>query len=221
MKTYINVILDKSGSMYGVVTDTIGGFNKWLEEQQKAKGEQSLTLTMFDTVITKPYVNQDIGLVAPLTTKTYIPGGNTALLDAIGKTIGEVDPKAKKVLFVIITDGQENSSHEYKRADIKSLIEAKEKAGWTFAYIGATQEGFDEAGAIGINLRSSYTPSGSGTQAAFVSMSGSTMAYTRATDPASATAAVAADWHTVIPDPGDQKTAPVHRPRARASTPKK
>lgn len=191
MKTYINVILDKSGSMQSVLTDTIGGFNTWLENQKKAKGKQSLTLTLFDTQISTPVLDQDITSVAPLTEQTYIPGGMTALLDAIGKTINKVEAKAKKVLVVILTDGFENSSREYTRDAIKELIKGRELAGWTFAYLGASQDGFDEAGALGISLRSHYTPSGIGTQAAFLNLSSSTMAYTAAKTPMAGNVAVA------------------------------
>ena len=199
MKTYINVILDKSGSMQSVLTDTIGGFNTWLEAQKKAEGKQSLVLTLFDTAIeTREYA--DLGKAPSLTPSTYVPGGMTALLDAIGKTINKVEAKAKKVLVVILTDGFENSSREYTRSAIKELIKAKEEAGWTFAYLGASQEGFDEAGQLGINLRSSYVGSGLGTQAAFANLSGSTMAYSAAPDALTGNAAVASNTVENIPE---------------------
>jgi hypothetical protein len=179
MKTYINFILDRSGSMASVWDDTIGGFNAWLENQQKAEGKQSLTVTLFDTEIeTRKYGELD---AAPrLTKSTYVPGGMTALLDAIGKTIKSVSAKAKKVIVVIYTDGYENSSHEYTRAAIKELIKERELEGWTFAYLGATQAGFAEAGSLGIGLRSQYAQTGKGTEAAFLNLSGSTMAYAAA-----------------------------------------
>jgi hypothetical protein len=206
MKTYINVILDKSGSMQSVLTDTIGGFNTWLENQKKAKGKQSLTL--FDTAVSTPVLDQDIKFVAPLTDKTYSPGGMTALLDAIGKTIHKVEAKAKKVLIVIITDGQENSSREYTRAAIKELIKERELEGWTFAYLGASQAGFDEAGHLGISLRSHYTPSGIGTRSAFMNLSGSTMAYSAAPDAAAGYAVVDANTVDTIPEDVTPKMGP-------------
>src|ERR1035437_1940444 len=190
MKTYINVILDKSGSMQSVLTDTIGGFNTWLDAQRKAKGSQALTLTLFDTGLeTSRY--DDLLACPHLTEKSYIPSGMRALLDAIGHVINTVPTKAKKVLVVIITDGYENSSHEYTRDAINALIKAKEEAGWTFAYLGATQAGFDEAGHLGIRLRSTYVPSGIGTQSAFENLSASSVAYARAASPALGHVAVA------------------------------
>ncbi len=179
MKTYINVILDKSGSMQNVLTDTIGGYNTWLEKQKQAKGKQSLVLTLFDTIIeTREYA--DLDNAPSLTKATYVPGGMTALLDAIGSAIKKVPLKAKKVLVVILTDGFENSSREYTREAIKELIKERELEGWTFAYLGATQAGFGEAGNLGISLRSQYAGSGIGTRSAFMNLSGSTMAYSAA-----------------------------------------
>jgi hypothetical protein len=199
MKTYINVILDKSGSMQSVLTDTIGGYNAWLEKQKEAKGKQSLVLTLFDTITeTREYA--DLDSAPSLTKSTYVPGGMTALLDAIGNTIKKVSAKAKKVLVVIITDGFENSSHEYTREAIKELIKERELEGWTFAYIGASQGGFAEAGQLGISLRSHYVPSGLGTRSAFMNLSGSTMAYSAAPDALTGNAAVASNTVENIPE---------------------
>ena len=207
MKTYINVILDKSGSMQSVLTDTIGGFNTWLDAQRKAKGSQALTLTLFDTGLeTSRY--DDLLACPHLTEKSYIPSGMTALLDAIGHVINTVPTKAKKVLVVIITDGYENSSHEYTRDAIKALIKAKEEAGWTFAYLGASQAGFDEAGHLGISLRSHYSPTGKGTAAAFMNLSGSTMDYARAATPDAGFTAVKDNTLDTIPEDITPKMGP-------------
>lgn len=206
MKTHIHVILDKSGSMQSVLTDTIGGFNAWLAKQKGAAGDQRLTLTLFDTAVAALYEDAPIEQVLPLTTATYVPGGRTALLDAIGKTVAGISPKARKVLVVIMTDGHENSSREHTRAAIANLIAEKEKAGWTFAYIGATLTGFAEAGALGISLRSTYEPSGIGTQSAFASLSTATMDYAAAPDAGSARLAYAARTVEHIPEDPD-KTA--------------
>ena len=207
MKTYINVILDKSGSMQSVLTDTIGGFNTWLDAQRKAKGSQSLALTLFDTGLERS--NYDDLMACPhLTKKTYVPSGMTALLDAIGVTIKAVPVKAKKVLVVIITDGYENSSREYTRDAIKELIKERELEGWTFAYLGASQAGFDEAGHLGISLRSHYSPTGKGTAAAFMNLSGSTMDYAGAATPDAGFTAVKDNTLDTIPEDITPKMGP-------------
>lgn len=150
MKTEIITILDKSGSMHGVVDDTIGGFNSFIKEQrEKEENEEvNVTLTLFDTKISKVYVSEDIDTVAELTTKTYSPGGMTALFDAVGLTIQELESKwdkdPDKVIVVIITDGQENSSVEYTYKGIKRLINRKEKEGFEFIFLGAGMEAFNE-----------------------------------------------------------------------------
>ena len=140
-------ILDRSGSMETCWTDTIGGFNSFLADQKATGG--TLTLIQFDHEYLESYKRKAIDDVEPLTTETYKPRGSTALLDAIGQTIknwgGEAAPS-----IVILTDGQENSSHKFTKAHIKDLIEQKTKEGWTFAYLGANQDAFAEAGSIGI-----------------------------------------------------------------------
>lgn len=139
-------ILDRSGSMETCRDDTIGGFNAFVREQKAFGG--TLTLIQFDHEYLVSYANKPITEVEPLSHETFVPRGSTALLDAIGKTI-----KANKLnvpTVVILTDGHENSSHEYSKAHIKDLIEQKTKDGWTFVYLGANQDAFAEAGSIGI-----------------------------------------------------------------------
>ena len=119
-------ILDKSGSMGGLESDTIGGFNSMLEKQKKAKNRNTyVTTVLFDNEYKLLYSHTSISEVKPLTEKEYSPGGTTALLDAIGRTISQVKSeqarlsskdKAKKVLFVIITDGMENASKKTNRS---------------------------------------------------------------------------------------------------------
>lgn len=141
------VILDRSGSMEACRDDTIGGFNAFLREQQAEGG--TLSLIQFDHEYMVVYPATPITAVQPLTAQTFVPRGGTALLDAIGKTIKDVDPDTRPTV-VILTDGQENSSKEYTKAHIKDLIEQKTKEGWTFVYLGANQDAFAEAGHLGI-----------------------------------------------------------------------
>ena len=123
--TELVFILDKSGSMSGLESDTIGGYNSMLEEQKKAEGECVITTVLFDHNYELLHDRIDIRAVSPITAKEYFVGGPTALLDAIGLTIEKIanaqkntaeDYRAGKVMFVIITDGEENSSRRYSAA---------------------------------------------------------------------------------------------------------
>lgn len=140
-------LLDRSGSMETCRDDTIGGFNAFVSDQKTLGGK--LTLVQFDHEIKNVYENTPLGDVAPLTTETFQPRGSTALMDAIGRTIKAHEAKTG-VVFIIQTDGEENSSHKYTKAHIKDLIEQKTKDGWTFMYLGANQDAFAEAGSMGI-----------------------------------------------------------------------
>ena len=141
-------ILDRSGSMESCRDDTIGGFNTFLNDQKTLGG--TMTLVQFDHEYNEVYKKKDIKDVVPLTAATFQPRGSTALLDAIGKTIKNWDADTKPSV-VILTDGQENASHVFTKVHIKDLIEQKTKEGWTFAYLGANQDAFAEAGSIGIS----------------------------------------------------------------------
>jgi Mg-chelatase subunit ChlD len=139
-------LLDRSGSMESCRDDTIGGFNSFVKDQAVIGGK--LTLIQFDHEIQTTYTNVELKDVVPLTTETFKPRGSTALLDAIGETIKS--PKCTHPVVIILTDGQENSSVKFTKAHIKDLIEQKTKDGWTFMYLGANQDAFAEAGAMGI-----------------------------------------------------------------------
>ena len=140
-------LLDCSGSMETCWDDTIGGFNSFLMDQKATGG--TLTLIQFDHEYNMTCERTKIDEVKPLTRETYKPRGSTALLDAIGRLIKEWAGNGSPSV-VILTDGQENSSTKFTKAHIKDLIEQKTKDGWTFAYLGANQDAFAEAGSIGI-----------------------------------------------------------------------
>ena len=157
-------ILDRSGSMSGLESDTIGGFNSVLEKQRKDKnqnGQINVTTALFDNEYELLHNKIPIQMIKPLTEKEYFVRGTTALLDAIGKTISQVkseqnklDTKEKsgKVLFVIITDGMENASKEYTVNSVKKLIsEQKEKENWEFLFLGANIDAIKTAGSFGID----------------------------------------------------------------------
>lgn len=140
-------ILDRSGSMETCWDDTIGGYNALVKEQAEFGG--TMTLIQFDHEYLVSYENKPIEEVEPLTRSTYQPRGSTALLDAIGRAIKECKT-AMIPTIIILTDGLENSSHKYTKEHIKDLIEQRQKDGWQFVYLGANQDAFAEAGAMGI-----------------------------------------------------------------------
>lgn len=158
--TELVFIVDRSGSMAGLEKDTIGGFNAMLKEQAELEGEARVTTVLFDNQYRLLHDRIDIRAVAPLTEKDYRVGGGTALLDAIGRTIKKIravqkqtaeDYRAEKVLFVIITDGEENSSRKYSAEQIKECIEhQQEKYGWEFVFFGANMDAVLEASKLGI-----------------------------------------------------------------------
>ena len=140
-------LLDRSGSMESCWDDTIGGFNAFVNEQKADGG--TLSLIQFDHEYLESYHAKSIDEVEPLTRETFKPRGSTALLDAIGKTIKNFKSNTIPTV-IILTDGQENSSHTYTKSHIKDLIEERTKDGWTFVYLGANQDAFAEAGSLGI-----------------------------------------------------------------------
>lgn len=159
--TELVFILDKSGSMSDLETDTIGGYNAMLEKQKAVEGECYITTVLFDNNYELLHDRIDIRAVSPITEKEYQVGGSTALLDAIGRTIHKISNaqkhtadgyRAEKVLFVIITDGEENSSREYSAEKIKALIEQQKKNyGWEFIFLGANIDAVETAGRFGIS----------------------------------------------------------------------
>lgn len=156
----IVVILDRSGSMGTITLDTIGGFNTFIKSQKDLNlGECNVTLVQFDDKYELHYAGKKLSDVPDLTLETYVPRGGTSLLDAIGKTITEVGsrlastPEAirpSKVIFVIITDGAENTSKEYKTEQIKTMVEHQtNKYAWDFLYLNCDLAGFDQAANMG------------------------------------------------------------------------
>jgi uncharacterized protein YegL len=153
-------ILDRSGSMSHLESDTIGGYNSLLEKQKKEHGEATVTTVLFDDKYELIHDHADIKKVEPLTEREYYARGCTALLDAIGKTINYVGNHHKhaldrevpsKTMVVIITDGFENASREFSQLQIKSMIEhQKEKYGWEFLFLGANIDAVSTARNYGI-----------------------------------------------------------------------
>lgn len=178
-------ILDKSGSMAPRAQDAIGGFNTFLKEQKALPGKALLSLTLFDTQVTQVHAGKDLQDVPDLDTSTYIPGGFTALLDAVGSTLAKAEerhasmPEAerpKRVLTVIITDGQENASREFDRKGLHAKIEACKAKGWEFSYLGATPSTFQDAASIGLAHAAQQYDSGN-IRGAYMGMSVNSVAF--------------------------------------------
>ena len=175
--------------MSGLEKDTIGGYNSLMEKQRKLDGECVITTVLFDNRYELLHDRIDLRAVAPITEKEYFVGGATALLDAIGRTIHKIaavqehtaeEYRAEKVMFVIITDGEENASREYSAAQVKELIKRqKERYGWEFVFLGANIDAVETAGRFGIdaNRAVDYVPDGRGTELNFRMMSETVAAF--------------------------------------------
>lgn len=158
--TELVFILDRSGSMYGLEQDTIGGFNSLLEKQKADSSEAYVTTVLFDNELRTLHDRLPLAEVKPMTNADYTVGGSTALLDAVGSTIKHIarihkyahpDHKPEKTLFVIITDGMENASREYTYDKVKTLIShEQEKYGWEFLFLGANIDAASEGARFGI-----------------------------------------------------------------------
>jgi len=159
--TELVFILDRSGSMSGLESDTIGGYNSLLEKQKKEAGECIITTVLFDDRYELLHDRINIRGVMPLSEKEYYVRGSTALLDAIGRTINKIgnaqkntawEEQAEKVMFVIITDGMENASREYNYGKVRRMVEhQKEKYGWEFIFLGANIDAVETAAHFGIS----------------------------------------------------------------------
>jgi uncharacterized protein YegL len=154
-RVLVNVILDKSGSMASKLNDVIEGFNAYADGlAQEDQVEYLFSLTLFDTQVAYRDVAIPLAGVRKLDNKSYQPGGNTALNDAIGITVRKIDgdrPQVDKIVTVIMTDGEENSSREWTHDAVKALISQKESEGtWTFVFLGATPDAWSQGRAYGI-----------------------------------------------------------------------
>ncbi len=159
--TELVFILDRSGSMGGLESDTIGGFNSMLEKQKKEDGEVYVSTVLFDNLQEVLHDRKNIHEMKPITACEYYVRGCTALLDAIGGAIHHIgnvhkyareEDRPSKTLFVIITDGMENASQRYSYDKVKHMIERqKEKYGWEFIFLGANIDAIEVADRFGIH----------------------------------------------------------------------
>jgi len=187
--TSINVLIDQSGSMAGLASDTIGGYNRFLADQKTVPGEALFTLCLFSSDSRLVHDCEPLAGVPDLSDKTYRPSGGTALLDAMGSTIEEVgrklsemseDARPSKVIFLIMTDGQENSSTKYSSAQIKEMVNHQtEKYNWEFVFMGANIDSFTEGANLGVavNNTMNYSATPAGTKGLYKSVSDGLRSY--------------------------------------------
>lgn len=148
LETNVVFLLDRSGSMGGMEDDTIGGYNGYIANM-KNNHNVKVTTVLFDDMYEMLNIDTPIKDVKKLTRNEYFVRGSTALLDAIGRTIDYLDElKKEKVIFIITTDGCENSSTKYNKDKIKALIGSHDN--WKFIYIGADIDSYQEGSSIGI-----------------------------------------------------------------------
>ena len=160
MKTELVFILDRSGSMAGLESDTIGGFNAMVEKQKREPGEALVTTVLFDSTWEILHDRLPLEKVPPMTAKDYSVGGCTALLDAVGGTVRHIarihkyarrEDVPDRTLVVITTDGLENASRTYTYDRVQKLIRhEQEKYGWEFLFLGANIDAAAEAARFGI-----------------------------------------------------------------------
>ena len=181
--TELVFIIDRSGSMSRLESDTIGGFNSMIEKQKKQEGKAYVSTVLFDNVSEVIHDRVSLDEIEPMTEKDYYVRGCTALLDAIGGAIhhiGNVHKYARKedvpehTLFVITTDGMENASRKYDLEKVRKMIEhEQEKYGWEFLFIGANIDAVQTAGSFGIpkNRAVNYNHDSEGTRVVYDSVS--------------------------------------------------
>lgn len=182
---HIYFVLDRSGSMENIASDVIGGFNAFVSTQQAEGSNALMTLIQFDSV--DPYevvaAAMPISEIQKLSSTTFQPRGGTPLYDAIGHAIADATIRNEKltagggaadeVLFIIFTDGQENQSREYDRPAIATLVSKREKAGWTFVYMGANQDAYAEGSKVAMRQAntSNFVADAQGSSRAFLDLS--------------------------------------------------
>lgn len=163
--TDIAIVLDESGSMQSTKSDAIGGFNQFLDDQKKLPGFATLTFVKFNTSYAFVHNGLPIINIPSLTAEEYWPAGGTALVDAICRTIEgmgkrleamDEDKRPSKVIVVIITDGEENSSTKFTRHQMNEMIKHQEEVyKWQFVFIGSNQDAIATAASYGIKAQSS------------------------------------------------------------------
>jgi len=178
--TEIVCIVDRSGSMDSIKMDAIGGFNNFLADQKKEKGKAIMTIALFDNEYILMCSGKPIEEVEPFNEKTYVPRGSTALLDAVGRTINETNQRnPEKAIIVVLTDGHENSSHEFTKQAIKKMIADCETKGWVVIYLSADANAFEDGRTVGVGVNNimSFSADQRGANVGTMAASYATSAY--------------------------------------------
>lgn len=167
----IVAILDRSGSMSSIKDDAIGGFNTFLEAQKKDPSPANISVVLFDDKYELLYDDVPLSMAKPLTDKTYVPRGMTALNDAIGRTLTRLfEDNPKRAILCILTDGFENSSQEFTSPQVKELITRAQNRDWQVVYLAANQDAFavgNQQYGISLNTISNFDATAAGTKAAY------------------------------------------------------
>ncbi|MCC7097826.1 MAG: VWA domain-containing protein [Thermomonas sp.] len=165
-RSHITLILDRTGSMQDIREDVVGGFNAFLAQQQAAPDPATFTLVQFDSQDPYEVLHSmvPISSAPPLTLERYVPRASTPLYDAMGRGILDLEAqlaalpesgRPTKVIFVVVTDGQENASREFDRSRVTVLIDAKKGLGWDFVFLSADLAAFQDAQHMGVDAASS------------------------------------------------------------------
>jgi uncharacterized protein YegL len=179
--TELVFILDRSGSMTGLESDTIGGFNSVLRKQKNKRGKSLVSTVLFDSKCDVIHDRVPIRSVRNLTERDYETGGTTALLDAVGGAIHHIrsvhkyireEDRPEHVLFVITTDGLENSSQRYTESEVKKMVEQQKERGWEFLFLGANIDAVETAAHYGIreDRVANFIPDSMGVEKSFGSI---------------------------------------------------
>lgn len=161
-RTHICMILDRTGSMESIKQDTIGGFNSYIAAQKSLPTPATFTLVQFDSQDPFEVIHKftDIQMVPDLTGQTYMPRASTPLYDAVGRGINDLKaglgglPEAlrpKKIVMVIVTDGQENASREFTGAQVRKMIADAKEAGWQFVFLSADESAISDSSSLNID----------------------------------------------------------------------
>lgn len=199
-------ILDRSGSMSGLEKDTIGGFNSLIAKQKKEEGEAVISVVLFDDEQEVLYDRVPLNRIEPMNDDQYYVRGCTALLDALGSAVHHIgnvhkyareEDRPEKTLFIITTDGMENSSRRYTYKRVKRMVEQhKENYGWEFLFLGANIDAIETAGRFGIhaNRAVDYECDSEGTQLNYEVLSKAVSRVRMSKSCMSTSAALGDDW---------------------------
>ncbi len=187
MTTHVILVTDKSGSMYDKASDVRGGYNSYLDDLEKdTKMDYRISSMLFDTEYMALCVDAPLAEAPRLTETNYQAGGNTALIDAVGKSITDFEKRTPslgetdRVLLVVLTDGYENSSYEYDNKAVQKMVKDREARGkWACVFLGAGIDAWAQAGNLGFASVASTRPTSKGYQTTYTSMSANTRLFAR------------------------------------------